>query len=270
MWRGYNEQMPRPLVTLTTDFGNGSPYVAQMKAVLLRLCPAAEIVDITHGIAPQNVRQAAVVLADVTPWFPASTLHVAVIDPGVGTTRQLIYADIGEQRYLAPNNGLLSRLAHRTSLIRLIALENASYFLPQVSSTFHGRDILAPVAAHLLRGADPAEFGTQLHQLVELHWPHPHVVADRLVGEVLYVDSFGNLISNIAAQDLAWRSADPSERIIECAGRKVTGLKTTYGISQTGDIVALLDSHGRLEIAAVNDNAARHLDAGEGTPIVVY
>ena len=149
--------MPRPLVTLTTDFGQGSPYVAQMKGVLLRLCPDAEIVDITHGISPQKVRQAAIVLADVTPWFPASTLHVAVIDPGVGTTRRLVYAEIGTQRYLAPDNGSLSRLSQGAAVQRVIALENRRYYLPEVSSTFHGRDILAPVAAHLLLGADPAD-----------------------------------------------------------------------------------------------------------------
>jgi S-adenosylmethionine hydrolase len=262
--------MPRTLVTLTTDFGQGSPYVAQMKGVLLRLCPDAEIVDITHGISPQKVRQAAIVLADVTPWFPTNTLHVAVIDPGVGTTRRLIYAEIGDQRYLAPDNGSLSRLSQRATAQRVIALENRRYFLPEVSSTFHGRDILAPVAAHLLQGADPGDLGPPLRQTVELHWPHPHVVSDRLVGEILYVDSFGNLISDITAHDLAARPGDNAQRIVECAGRQIHGIQATYGVSQRGDIVALLDSHGRLEIAAVNDNAAKKLDAHEGTPILVY
>lgn len=262
--------MAAPLVTLTTDFGADSPYVAQMKGVLLRLCPAAKIVDITHSIAPQNVRQGAVVLADATPWFPAKTLHVAVVDPGVGTQRRMIYAELGEQRYLLPNNGLLSRLARVAPPRRVFALENPDYFLPQVTSTFHGRDMLAPTAAHLLLGAAPETLGPPLDQLVDLHWPEPQRQADRLAGEILYVDSFGNLISNITAEHLASLGGEPSNRIVEIAGRQISGVQATYGFSKPGDLIALLDSHGRLEVAVVNDSAARRLDAGEGASVTVF
>lgn len=262
--------MAAPLVTLTTDFGADSPYVAQMKGVLLRLCPAAKIVDITHSIAPQNVRQGAVVLADATPWFPAETLHVAVVDPGVGTQRRMIYAELGEQRYLLPNNGLLSRLARVATPRRVLALENRDYFLPQVTSTFHGRDMLAPTAAHLLLGAAPETLGPPLDQLVDLHWPEPQRQADRLAGEILYVDSFGNLISNITAEHLASLGGEPSNRIVEIAGRQISGVQATYGFSKPGDLIALLDSHGRLEVAVVNDSAARRLDAGEGASVTVF
>ena len=147
--------MSRPRITLTTDFGLGSPYVAQMKGVILSLCGEADLIDITHGIGPQNVREGAVVLADTTPRFPPGTIHVAVVDPGVGTARKLVYAEIGPQRYLAPDNGLLSLLAASQPPSRIVSLENSQFWLPEVSPTFHGRDILSPVAARLAGGASP-------------------------------------------------------------------------------------------------------------------
>lgn len=262
-------RMSRPLITLTTDFGVGSPYIAQMKGVLLSRCREVEIVDITHAIQPQNVREGAIVLADAAPFFPTGTLHIAVVDPGVGTSRRLVYAEIEGRGYLAPDNGLLSRLALATPPSRLIALENRQYWREHVTSTFHGRDILAPAAAYLAHGVDPGELGPPLEHLAPFDWPAPKRSADQLAGEVLYVDSFGNLISNIAAADLS-SIGSLSERIVECAGRRIAGIQTTYGQSRTGEIVALVDSHGRLEIAAVNENASQRLAAGEGTPIVIY
>lgn len=131
--------MSRPLITLTTDFGSGSPYVAQMKGVILSLCREVDLVDISHAIGPQNIREGAVVLADATPRFPPGTIHVAVVDPGVGTSRRLLYAEIGQQRYLAPDNGLLSLLATQQRPQRIRALENDSLWLSSASHTFHGR-----------------------------------------------------------------------------------------------------------------------------------
>src|SRR4051794_1322094 len=143
-----------PPVTLTTDFGLSSPYVAQMKGVLLSLCSEVRLVDITHGIHPQDVAEGAIVLADVTLLFPPGTIHIAVIDPGVGTSRRLLYAELGEQKYLLPDNGLLTLLAEHGPPRQLIAIENRAFWRPEVSATFHGRDILAPVAAHLALGID--------------------------------------------------------------------------------------------------------------------
>jgi S-adenosyl-L-methionine hydrolase (adenosine-forming) len=141
----------RPLITLTTDFGQGSPYVAQLKGAILTGCREVDLVDVSHAIGPQSIREGAVVLADATPRFPPATIHVAVVDPGVGTQRRLVYAEIGEQRYLTPDNGLLTLLARRTPPSRIVALETRRYWATEPSSTFHGRDNLAPVAAHPAR-----------------------------------------------------------------------------------------------------------------------
>src|SRR5262245_28785693 len=171
----------RRIITLTTDFGVSSPYVAQMKGVILSLCREVELIDISHAIGPQNIREGAVVLADATTRFPPGSIHVAVVDPGVGTNRRLIYAEIGQQRYLAPDNGLLSRLGSRDRPHRLRALENEALWLPDTSHTFHGRDILAPVAAQLACGVDPNDLGPPVAALHTLPWPHPRILEDAAV-----------------------------------------------------------------------------------------
>ncbi len=157
--------MSRSIITLTTDFGSGSPYVAQIKGVILSIHPQAVLVDVTHDIAPQDVRQGALVLDDVTGRFPPGSIHVAVVDPGVGTDRRILAAEIGGRYYLAPDNGLLGRLAGRDPAARLVALTKREFWLPAVSATFHGRDILAPAAAHL-------SLGTALDDLGEA-WDQP-------------------------------------------------------------------------------------------------
>lgn len=258
----------RPIITLTTDFGAASPYVAQMKGVILAGCAEATLIDITHGIGPQNVREGAVILADTTPRFPDRTIHVAVVDPGVGTSRRLIYAEIGSQRYLAPDNGLLSLLAGDNHFSRAVSLENAAYWLPQPSSTFHGRDILAPVAAHLARGLDPDRLGPPLAQLVQLPWPLPIPEPGAVVGEVLYVDSFGNAITNLRPPDLA-AVGGPANLVIECGGRQIRGLVRTYGDANAGEAVALFDSQGRVEIAVAGGSAAKQLRITAGMPVRV-
>ena len=150
------------IITLTTDFGSGSHYVAAMKGVILSICPAATIVDIAHDVPPQDIRRAALLLDDVADWFPPETIHVAVVDPGVGTDRAIVYARIGQQQFIAPDNGLLSRLAARTPPPKLIRLSEPAYWLEHVSTTFHGRDIMAPVAARLALGLDPDRLGPPL------------------------------------------------------------------------------------------------------------
>jgi S-adenosylmethionine hydrolase len=258
----------RPLITLTTDFGQGSPYVAQLKGAILTGCREVDLVDVSHAIGPQSIREGAVVLADATPRFPPATIHVAVVDPGVGTQRRLVYAEIGEQRYLTPDNGLLTLLARRTPPSRIVALENRRYWATEPSSTFHGRDILAPVAAHLARGVDPAELGPALDALVLLDFSQPARSPGGVVGEVLYVDSFGNLITNIRRDDLELLG-DRARLSVECAGCTIAGLVGTYGNAAPGELVALIDSQGRLEVAIVGGSAARELAAGAGTAVRV-
>jgi S-adenosyl-L-methionine hydrolase (adenosine-forming) len=258
----------RSLITLTTDFGVGSPYVAQMKGVILSIYRDVEVIDISHAIGPQNIREGAVVLADATPRFPASTIHIAVIDPGVGTSRRIIYAELGEQRYLAPDNGLLSLLAGRHPFKQIVALENADYWLPQPLHTFHGRDILAPAAAHLAAGIDPEKLGKPRDAMVMLHWPQPKKSASSVTGEILYIDSFGNLITNINRDDVQ-TLGNPASLVVDCGGRQIRGIVPTYGAALNGEFVALFDSQGRLEVAKVGGNAAQDLQIHVGDTVSV-
>jgi len=256
------------VITLTTDFGTGSPYAAAMKGVILSINPAATLVDLTHDIRPQDVRHGAVVLADVSERFPEDTIHVAVVDPGVGTGRALLYARIGPQQYVAPDNGLLSRLVERTPAEKIVRLEDPDFWLQPVSSTFHGRDIMAPVAAHLSLGVEPDRLGTSLSTLGGLNWPQPVIKPGRIRGEVLEVDSFGNLITNITAEMLAGYPTD--ERLcVVCGIYETWGIFHAYAQGLPGMFLALIGSTGRLELAMVGDNAARRLDLGVGVPVTV-
>lgn len=258
----------RPIITLTTDFGVSSPYVAQMKGEILSRNREALIVDITHSIAPQNVVEGAIVLDDVAQRFPADTIHVAVIDPGVGTSRRLLYAQIDRQQYLAPDNGLLTLAVRRSSPIRLIELNEPQYWNDQVSSTFHGRDILAPAAAHLSLGLEPALLGPMVDSLFLLSIPEPQIASDHVLGHVLLADSFGNLITNIRREQIAALAA-PELLSVTCKQWTVCGISRTYGDRRPGEMVALFDSQGRLEIAVAHGSAAKLIGAELGTSVVV-
>ncbi|MCR4411541.1 MAG: SAM-dependent chlorinase/fluorinase [Thermoguttaceae bacterium] len=255
-----------PILTLSTDFGVGSPYVAAMKGVVLSINPAATVVDITHAVPPQDVRYAAIVLDDVAERFPEGTIHVAVVDPGVGTERGLVLAEIGRQRFLAPDNGLLSRLAARTRPSKIVRLTEPGFWLPDVSATFHGRDILAPVAARLSLGLDPDRLGVPQDRLVMLDWPEVRQRPDGIDGSVLWIDGFGNLITDITramlADHWAWDRA-----IVRCREGRVEGLSRTYGDRPPGTLVALVGSSDRLELAVVGGSAAERLGAGVGDPV---
>lgn len=256
------------LITLTTDFGTSSPYVAALKGSLLSVCRDVELVDLTHGISPQNVRQAAVVLADVTPFFPSGTLHVVVVDPGVGTERKLIYAEIAEQKYLAPDNGVLSYLARSTPPRSIVELAERSYWRANISETFHGRDVLAPVAGHLAAGLSPTLLGPELKQFVQLAWAEPEFGSYVVRGEVLLVDSFGNLITNLLLRDL--KNWSRGEVVTSVGGQEISGIQTTYGRAAAGELITLGDSQGRFEIAQVNGNAAHTLGVLVGDLVQVF
>jgi S-adenosylmethionine hydrolase len=253
------------LITLTTDFSSGSAYVAAMKGVMLATNPVVQLIDITHEIAPQNVRQGAIVLAEATSWFPAGAIHVAVIDPGVGTSRRMVYAKIGEQQYLAPDNGLLSLLAKRKQPTQVIELANKLLWRAEVSNTFHGRDILAPVAARLSLGLSPSELGPAIDDLQMLDWPEPKIGTRRIEGIVQWVDSFGNLVGNISRDALPQHG----ELQIRCAGREIRGVEQTYGNCAEESVIALVGSGGFLEIAVVNGSAAVLLQVGANEPITI-
>ncbi len=256
------------VITLTTDFGTGSPYVAALKGVVLSINPAATVVDISHEIRPQDIRQGAVVLDDVCEHFPAGSIHVVVVDPGVGTDRAIVYAQIGRQHYVAPDNGLLCRVAKKTRPSRMIELVDDEYWLKPVSKTFHGRDIMAPVGAHLSLGLDPNLLGPPLETLVGLRWPEVVVKPNRIVGQVLEIDSFGNLITNISADLLAGRATDERACVI-CNIYETWGIYGAYADQLNGTFVALIGSSGRLELAVVGDNAAERLGIRVGTPVTI-
>ena len=256
------------VITLTTDFGNGSPYVAAMKGVILSINPAATIVDLTHDVRPQDIRHAAVVLDDVADLFPPGTIHVAVVDPGVGTQRAIAYAEIGQQRYVAPDNGLVSLVAQRAAPSRLIRVERPEYWRHPVSFTFHGRDIMAPVAAHLSLGLDPQQLGPPLERLVDFSWPGVRIDPDRIVGAVLEIDSFGNLVTNISDEMLSGRPTDNRAWVI-CNIYETWGIYSTYGSQPQGTLVALVGSSGRLELSVVGDNAAARLGVQIGERVTV-
>jgi S-adenosylmethionine hydrolase len=244
------------IITLTTDFGTGSPYVAAMKGAILSINPAVTIVDITHDVRPQDIRHGAVILDDVAEEFPAETIHVAVVDPGVGTARAIVFARIGDHRFIAPDNGLLSPLVRRKTPSQLIRIENQEYFRHPVSFTFHGRDIMAPVAAHLSLGVEPERLGPPLESLVEFQWPEVRISRDRIVGMVLEIDSFGNLITNTRACVVV--------NIYE-----TWGIFSTYAQQPQGTLIALVGSNGRLELSVVGDNAAARLGVQIGEPVTV-
>ena len=256
------------IITLTTDFGTGSPYAAAVKGVILTINPRATIVDITHDIPAQDVRRGAVVLDDVCERFPDDTIHVVVVDPGVGTDRAILYARIGTQNYVAPDNGLLSNLIRRAPPAKLIRVANPEYWLPEVSATFHGRDIMAPVAARLSLGLDPERLGPPHESLDMFESPAVQLMTNRIEATVLDIDSFGNLITNVRADMLAGRPTDERVCVI-CNIYETWGIYRTYGEQPGGTFVALVGSSGRLELAVVGDNAAERLGIQIGTPVIV-
>ncbi len=257
--------MSHPILTLTTDFGADGPYVAAMKGVVLGLVPDVRLVDVSHSVAPQNILEGAFVLASIFDAFPAGTVHLAVIDPGVGTERPLVAVRLAGQWVVCPDNGLLGGLLRQHAVEEVREINNPSLRRTQVSNTFHGRDILAPAAAHLLLGRDPIELGPRRSGVVKLANFEPRPDGHGLVGEVIYRDTFGNLVTNVARDHLAGTA--PEEWVVEVAGQQIEGLARTYGDRPTGSLVALAGSSGWIEVAAVNGDAGRNLGAGPGTTI---
>jgi len=259
----------RPIITLTTDFGPSSPYVAAMKGVILSINPDVNLVDITHSVPHQDTHQGALVLADIADRFPRGTIHVAVVDPGVGTDRPLVYVEINQRSYVAPDNGLLDRLAlmHRPSTI--VEIADPSYWMPQVSATFHGRDILSPVAARLSLGLDPAKLGRPRSELVRLVWPEVQVSARKIEGRVESIDSFGNLVTDITQDMLRDVPRGQEQVTIECDEHETCGIFSTYGDQPAMTLMALVGSGGKLELALVGDSAAAMLGVRVGTPVRV-
>lgn len=260
--------MSERLLTLTTDFGEGSSYVAAMKGVLLSINPRLRIVDLSHRIPPQDLRQAALFLAETLPYYPAGSIHVIVVDPGVGTHRALLHVEITGSHLLAPDNGCwtlaCSRLGSRPCVRRLT---EPSWWRDPVSATFHGRDILAPVAARLSLGHPPEELGPLVESWRSWSPPEPTITAEKITGEVLIADPFGNLITNISATLLEKKIFQ--DAAISMENRLIPTRVRTYGDADPGTLIALLSSSGFLEIARVQGNAAAYLGLGVGARVEV-
>jgi S-adenosylmethionine hydrolase len=252
------------LVTLTTDFGVGSSYVAALKGSLLGVNPAASLLDLTHALPPQDLVATAYFLADALPWFPAGAVHVVVVDPGVGTERALLCVAWNGSTLLVPDNGCWTPLLTDTGPPpEVYRLTDRRFWRSEVSPTFHGRDILAPVAGHVSRGVRPADLGPRVADWVMLRLPQPVNTADGVRGEVVLVDRFGNLVTNIRAPGL------PQAAQVRLLGGEAVRLVRTYGEAEPGAVVALIGSSGRLEVAAVNGSAAARLGLGVGAAVTV-
>jgi S-adenosylmethionine hydrolase len=273
---------PAGIITLTTDFGLEDHYVGAMKGVVLGINPRAALVDVSHHVPPQDVLHGAYLLSRAVPHFPVGTVHVAVVDPSVGTDRRALLVQTGRESFVLPDNGLLTlvlagaglgtdadpstpflapRLAPLPRGWRAVALTNPRYWRHPVSRTFHGRDIFAPVAAHLSLGVPPQELGEPVETAMALHVPPVARSEGTVVGHVVHVDRFGNLITTVPLAEVH------PEALVRVAGQTIHGLSSTYGAGR--GLMALGDSEGYLEIAVQNGNAARTLGCGVGAPVTV-
>ena len=256
------------IITLTTDFGLHGPYVAAVKGVLLERAPGVQLVDVCHTIAPQNILEGGFVLANIVDTFPAGTVHLAVVDPGVGTDRRLMAVSVARQWFVLPDNGLITGVTRAREPEAVRAITNPALRREVVSATFHGRDILAPAAAHLAMGHSPEELGPLLSKYITLRNFEPSSEDRGFVGEVIFKDTFGNLITNIHGDRLGTSPTDSWH--VELAGERIAGIGRTYGERPAGTLIALLGSSGWVEIAVVNGDAARLLTAGAGTTVRVW
>jgi S-adenosylmethionine hydrolase len=254
------------LIALTTDFGTVDPWVGIMKGVLATRAPEARVVDLTHGIPPQNVLAGALVLRYALPYFPPGTIHVAVIDPGVGSERRPICVETPREILVGPDNGLLS-LAATAPPARAYHLKEGRFFPSPRSATFHGRDVFAPVAAALAMGTRPSELGPEIRDMRVLRVPEPRREAGAIRGEVIYVDHFGNLITNVPQSLLANFPAEPTS--ISIRGTRVAGIAPSYAAVSPGQPVAVVNSWNHLEIAVRDGSAAATLGARVGDEVIV-
>jgi S-adenosylmethionine hydrolase len=248
------------IITLTTDFGPDSPYVAEMKGVIYSIHPQVTLVDGTHAVTPQDILQGSFLWKQISKPFPAGTIHLAVVDPGVGTDRRLLLVETADHYWIAPDNGLFSQVVAKEPVRQVLELDRPDYWASHVSATFHGRDIMAPVAAHLSRGEPLEKLGTPTHEPLIQDLPKIQVGENCLSGEVIHIDSFGNLITNIRRAD--WDAQGiPDHCQATCGTDHAVGLQNTYSEADPQTPVILFGSSGFLEFSIVNGNAAQQLGA---------
>jgi S-adenosylmethionine hydrolase len=248
--------MQSKIITLTTDFGSKDPYAAEMKAAILGILPNVVIVDITHEVTKFNIQMGAYVLASAVPYFPEGSAHVVVIDPGVGTLRRPIVIQTTRGFFIGPDNGVLILAAEKQGITSIHGLTNPRFMLPKVSNTFHGRDVFAPAAAHLLNGVKSAEFGPEIQEAVKPKFARVTRRNSELVGEVLHVDGFGNIITNISEKEVAQSHVTDAINVELPSCKLKLKFGKAYGETKPREPLALIGSHGFLEIALNQGNAA--------------
>lgn len=244
-------------LSITTDFGNLNGFVGTMKGVIWNIAPDVNIADISHEIPAQDIRTGAIALWRSSAYFPVDSVHVAVIDPGVGTKRRAIAAKLGDQYYVMPDNGLITPMLEDAEAdgkeVRIVHLDNPEYWLPQVYTTFHGRDIFAPVGAHLAAGVPLEKLGTVITDPVRLPLPKPVKTDDGIEGSIVVIDVFGNCSTNVRVSDVPKLES----AVLYIGGQVIRGILPSYGHAKVGDLVAVTDSEGFVEVAVVNGNAAK-------------
>jgi len=257
------------VITLTTDFGVRDGNVGVMKGIIWGIAPDANIADLSHDITPQNIPQAGFVLARHVFYFSENSVHVVVVDPGVGTERRPIAAQIGSQRFVGPDNGVFTPIyqaAEKESWpIKIIHTNNPEYWREEISHVFHGRDVFAPVGAHLAAGVSLDSLGTPIHDPVQIPLPQPKRTSSGVIGEVIHIDHFGNIFSNICRDELV----DLGDVEVSLCGATIHGLAQTFGERNPGELIALYSSTDDLLIAEVNGDAGKRLNAKVGDEINV-
>lgn len=262
------DTMKNSIITLLTDFGTKDPYVASMKGVILTINPRCIVIDITHQVNRHDVHEGAFILANTYSYFPGGTIHLSVVDPEVGGTRKPILLVTQNHIFVGPDNGLFTLIAQREKVRQVVVLTEKKYFLPKVSKTFHGRDLFAPVAAHLSLGIRPDAFGHRIDSIKELGFQKPIPKNGKLSGEILNIDTFGNLVSNIDEETL-FRFTKKQPFVIRAGRKIIRGLKKGYWEGKKGELIALVGSGGFLEISLREGSAQKMLRSKRGDPIQI-
>ena len=261
----------RPIITLTTDFGTNDHFVGAVKGVILDIVPEAAIVDISHAVQAFDVLDGALTISQTYSYFPTGTVHMVVVDPGVGTARRPIIASSDGYHFVAPDNGVLSMVYAREERIHVRHITAEHYFRQPVSNTFHARDVFAPVAAYLAKLVDSHKFGDEIEDYVRFAAPKPKPAGDnRLRGVVLKVDRFGNLVTNITPEDAPELFTAKSAFKIVVGNKEITDLRTAYAEGAPGEVFGVLGSMGYLEIVANRAAAAQITGAGKGSEVSIF
>jgi S-adenosylmethionine hydrolase len=260
--------LPDPIITLTTDFGTSDHLVGTIKGVILNINPAARIVDLNHHVTPFDILDGALSVANAYRYFPARTIHIVIVDPGVGTNRRPLLVSGEKQYFVAPDNGVLSMIFEREScIVRHITSEH--YFLNPISPTFHGRDIFAPTAAWLSKAFQTEAFGEEITDCVRFTMPKTKAAGQTIKGVVLRVDAFGNLMTNLTLEDVPLEVVESGSINLSVGGTEIRKFAQTFALGTAGEPIAVFGSAGYLEIAVNRGSAARALGAARGTEVTL-